>query len=294
MNLVITDILKIITEQKILRNEIQVNTISGGITNQNYIISDDTNEKYFVRLADDIPEHLVYRSNEIMVCKAASKCNITPYMVYNTQTVQVSKFIEGKTYTVEDVKANIDKIIKIVKKAHNEIPKVVEGNPIVFDVFDVIRHYKEYLEKNNSSWKNILDDLLKKSDIIEQKSKPYDEIVLSHNDLLSANFMECREQLWLIDWEYSGFNTPLFDLGGLSSNNDFNEEEEKYLLENYFEDKISDDRMSKYKAIKCASLLREAMWSMVAEIISKIDFDYNSYTKENLTKFEKVFEEIMK
>ena len=288
------NIKKIITEQKILKNEIQVNTISGGITNQNFIISDDTNEKFFVRLADDIPEHLVYRSNEIMVCKAASKCNITPQMVYNTQNIQVSKFIEGNTYTVEDVKKNIDKVIKIVKKAHNEIPKVVEGKPIVFDVFDVIRHYKEYLEKNNSSWKYILDDLLKKSNIIEQKSKPYDEIVLSHNDLLSANIMESREQLWLIDWEYSGFNTPLFDLGGLASNNNFNEEEEKYLLENYYEDKISDNLMYKYKAIKCASLLREAMWSMVAEIISKIDFDYNSYTQENLTKFEIVFEDLMK
>ena len=41
--------------------------------------------------------------------------------------------------------------------------------------------------------------------------------------------------------------------------------------------------------MKCASLLRETMWSMVSEITSKIDFDYSEYTKENLEKFEKSY-----
>ena len=54
--------------------------------------------------------------------------------------------------------------------------------------------------------------------------------MFSHNDLLPANFIQDQEQIWLIDWEYAGFNTPLFDLGGLASNNDFNENEEKYLV----------------------------------------------------------------
>ena len=43
--------------------------------------------------------------------------------------------------------------------------------------------------------------------------------------------------------------------------------------------------------MKCASLLRETMWSMVSEITSKIEFDYANYTKENLDKFKKSFSE---
>ena len=118
--------------------------------------------------------------------------------------------------------------------------------------------------------------------------------MFSHNDLLPANFIQDQEKIWLIDWEYAGFNTPLFDLGGLASNNDFNENEEKYLLENYFEKKLSTDLLIKYKAIKSASLLRETMWSMVSEITSNIEFDYKSYTAENLTKFNKSFDEEFK
>jgi hypothetical protein len=36
------------------------------------------------------------------------------------------------------------------------------------------------------------------------------------------------------------------------------------------------------------------MWSMVSEITSNIDFDYSSYTAENLSKFNKAFNEEFK
>ena len=39
--------------------------------------------------------------------------------------------------------------------------------------------------------------------------------------------------------------------------------------------------------MKCASLLREALWSMVSEIHSKLDFDYPAYTADYLGRFER-------
>jgi hypothetical protein len=39
--------------------------------------------------------------------------------------------------------------------------------------------------------------------------------------------------------------------------------------------------------MKCASLLREAMWSMVSEHHLAVDFDYVGYTAENLERFER-------
>ena len=131
------------------------------------------------------------------------------------------------------------------------------------------------------------------NELLEKKSSPY-QIVYGHNDLLPANFLNDGSKIWLIDWEYSGYNSPLFDLGGISSNNNFSNDEEIYLLENYFERKIDSDLLIKYQAMKCASLLREAMWSMVSEITSKINFDYSQYTKENLEKFENSIKEFKK
>ena len=41
--------------------------------------------------------------------------------------------------------------------------------------------------------------------------------------------------------------------------------------------------------MKCASLLRESMWSMVSEIHSSLEFDYAAYTAENLARFEAAY-----
>jgi len=45
----------------------------------------------------------------------------------------------------------------------------------------------------------------------------------------------------------------------------------------------------RYFAMKCASLLREAMWSMVSEIHSTLDFDFVRYTTDNLDRFENTY-----
>ena len=179
----------------------------------------------------------------------------------------------------------------MIKKIHHEIPKNLYGQSVIFWVFHVIRNYVKFLNDNKSLHIKILSDLISKSELLENNSSPY-EIVFGHNDLLPANFLDDGSKIWIIDWEYAGFNTPLFDLGGLSSNNDFSYKEEIYLLENYFEKKINDKLLLQYNSLKCASLLRETMWSMVSELTSKIDFNYAEYTEENLSKFNQAFKNL--
>ena len=77
----------------------------------------------------------------------------------------------------------------------------------------------------------------------------------------------------------------MFDLGGLASNNGLSAAQEEGLLEAYFDRPVTDDLRRRYAAMKCASLLRETMWSMVSELHSEIDFDFAAYTDENLRRF---------
>jgi len=282
---------QLISSIPIWQNKIIISKIDGGITNQNFLVT-DSNKKYFVRVGEDIPEHLVSRSNELKSSIAAASLGIAPEVIYNNENLQVIKFIESKTLNDKDVKEKIEDIILLIRKVHKEIPKKLNGQSFIFWVFHVIRHYSNYLENNKSKYSSILSDLLTKSQILEEKSSPY-EIVFGHNDLLPANFLDDGNRLWLIDWEYAGYNTPLFDLGGLSSNNNFNPKEEIFLLENYFEKKINPQLLNQYNCLKCASLLRETMWSMVSEITSNIDFDYVNYTDENLLKFEETYKNIL-
>lgn len=44
-----------------------------------------------------------------------------------------------------------------------------------------------------------------------------------------------------------------------------------------------------YQAMRCASLLREALWSMVSERHLAIAFDYAAYAAEYLARFERAY-----
>ena len=274
----------------IWKNLENIEPLEGGITNLNFLVS-DSGSKSVVRLGSDIPEHLVYRSNEIIVSEAAYQIGVSPKLIYNEPGVLVLEFIESKTLEPKTVRENLNKIVPIIRKIHDEIPNKLSGQPQIFWVFYVIKYYSNYLLNNNSSHISLIPSLLKKAEKLEKLSSPR-EIVFGHNDLLAANFLDDGSKIWVVDWEYGGFNDPLFDIGGLSSNNDLDENLEKEVLQMYFKEKPSKDLIIKYNAMKTASLLRETMWSMVSEITSKIEFNYAEYTSDNLKKFEESFDKL--
>jgi thiamine kinase-like enzyme len=242
-------------------------------------------------MGSDIPEHLVYRSNEILVSKAAFEIGVSPELIYNEPGILVLDYIKSTTLEPITIRKNLERIIPIVKKIHHSIPNKLSGQPSIFWVFYVIKYYSNFLLKNKSTHSSLISDLLSKSNKLQELSSPR-EIVFGHNDLLAANFLDDGSKIWVIDWEYGGFNDPLFDIGGLASNNDFDLDMENLALEMYFDKKPSKELIIKYNAMKTASLLRETMWSMVSEITSKLDFSYADYTFENLSKFRDSFENL--
>ena len=284
------DAIEKIKTLSIWKNDLTINPLEGGITNLNFLVNHG-NEKLVVRLGQDIPEHLVYRSNEINVSKAAHEIGVSPKLIHSEQGVLVLEFIESETLDPKGVQKNLERIIPVIKKIHNEIPNFLSGQPAIFWVFHVIKYYANFLRSKHSIHQNKIDDLLLKASKLEKLSSPR-EIVFGHNDFLAANFLDDGSKIWVVDWEYGGFNDPLFDIGGLASNNDFKQDLEKEALKMYYEKSISNDFLLKYDSMKTASLLRETMWSMVSEITSKLDFDYGEYTQENLSKFNDAFDSL--
>ncbi len=264
--------------------------LGGGRTNLNYTVTDDTG-KYVVRFGDDIPEHHVMRFNELAASRAAHLAGISPAVVYAEKGLSVLEYIDSKTLDEPDIgqPEMMQRIIPVIKTCHHEIPKHFRGAALIFWVFHVLRDYDNTLRNSNSSHAGKLDDYQRMAAEFEAAAGPYD-IVFGHNDLIAANFLDDGEKLWLIDWDYAGYSSPLFDLGGLASNNSLNEKQERHMLDLYFDGAVDDALLHRYHAMKCASLLRECMWSMVSEITSTLDIDYAAYTAENLTRFERAYE----
>ena len=268
---------------------IRCEAMEGGITNRNFRV-EHGNELFFVRLGEDIPEHGVYRFNELAASRAAFACGISPEVVHAESGAMVLRFIEGKTLEAENLRdhSTMQKVVSLLKKCHQEMPQHLPGTTLIFWVFQVVRGYANTLRKGQS---RMIPQLSRFLEINRQLEKTVGavEMKFGHNDLLCGNFIDDGRRLWLIDWDYAGFNSPLFDLANLASNNEYSENLEKQLLEMYFEKTVSADLWKRYFAMKCASLLREAMWSMASEIHSTLDFDYVQYTTENLVRFEKTY-----
>ncbi len=271
-------------------SSVEPQPLGGGITNTNFIVEDE-GQRFVVRVGEDIPVHGVMRFNEIAAARAAHAAGISPEIVYSTEGIFVMRFIEGHTLTEEEVRQpqNLERIIGLIQVCHNKIPTHFRGAALVFWPFHVCRNYVQTAREGNSRLTDLLPRLW---DMNAELEKTVGEIrlVFGHNDLLAANFIDDGQRLWLLDWDYAGYNAALFDLANLASNNGLSRQQENWVLEQYYRQTVTDQLRRRFAAMKCVSLLREALWSIVSEIYSTLDFDYVEYTSKNLARLDSAYE----
>jgi thiamine kinase-like enzyme len=260
--------------------------LGGGLTNANFLVHRG-GARFVVRIGDDIPQHQVMRFNERAASLAAHAAGLSPRVVHHEKGVLVTEFIEGRTLKPEGMReeATLGRIVALIRKCHTEIIAHLRGPVLMFWPFHVLRDYAATLREGGSRWTQELPRLAAIARNLEAAIGPI-EPTFCHNDLLAGNLIDDGKRLWLIDWDYAGFNSPLFDLANLASNNGFGEADERRLLALYFGSEADPALWRRFLAMRAVSLLREAMWGMVSEIHSKLDIDYVAYAKEHLAKLE--------
>ena len=271
------------------KGDVAPEPLGGGITNVNFTV-DDAGERYVVRIGEDIPVHGVYRVNELASARAAHAAGISPEIVHAEPGALVMRWVDGRTLEPADVRepANLDRIVDTVRQCHRGIPPRFREPAPIFRVFQVVRDYASTLRAAGSRMAGRLDNLLARAAHLESVVGPV-EIVFGHNDLHAANFIDDGDRIWLIDWEYAGFTSALYDLGGLAANNELDVAEERRMMERYFETSPGEPQLESYAAMKCAAVLRDAMWGMVSELHSEIDFDFVAFTEINVERFERAW-----
>ena len=268
---------------------IEIEPLGGGLSNENFLVTDAAG-KHVVRMGRDYPFHHVSRERELMSARAAHACGFAPAVEYAEQGVIVSRHIDGRTFAAEDVRANASRIAAVLRAFHTQMPHHVSGAGFMFWVFHVIRDYARSLAAGGSRMVGELPRYLALANELEAAQAPL-PIVFGHNDLLPANILDDGEKLWLIDFEYAGFNTAMFDLAGLSSNSGMTDTQAEQLLAAYFGREPDAAIRRGHAAMQCASLLREAMWSMISELhLDAPGADYVAYTHDNLARLETALE----
>jgi thiamine kinase-like enzyme len=262
-----------------------IEPLSGGISNENWKVR-DMRGTHVVRLGADYPFHHVERAHELMVARAAHGAGFSPAVEHAEPGVMVTAWIDAHTYGAADVRANAERVLDLLKRFHNTMPQHVSGAARMFWVFHVIRDYARTLKAGDSRMMRWLPGFIELAAELEAEQIAL-PVIFGHHDLLPANFLDDGERLWLIDFEYAGFGTAMFDLAGFSSNAGFSADDTEALLQAYFGRAADEPLARAMSAMQCASLLREAMWSMVSELhLAAPGVDYQAYTSENLEKLD--------
>lgn len=263
--------------------------LRGGLSNESWKVV-DAQGAHVVRFGVDFPCHHVSRAREVMVARAAHAAGFGPAVEYAAPGVMVLEYLAAHTWTEADLRANPARIAALLRAFHTLMPAHIAGEATLFWVFHVIRDYVRTLRAGGSPHSPDLPRYLALAAELEaaQVALP---IIFGHHDLLPGNFLEGGGRLWLIDFEYASFGTALFDLAGVAGNAGMDDAQARALLSAYFGAPPDPALWRAFAAMRCASLLREAMWAMVSQLfLAAPGADYAAHAHTFLGRFEAALE----
>ena len=107
--------------------------------------------------------------------------------------------------------------------------------PFRFELFGMIDGYLKLLAGKEVDFPPGYHDVLKEAEAVRTALAAHPlPIAACHCDPLCENFLDTGERMWIVDWEYSGMNDPLWDLGDLSVEAGFDADQEREMVDAYF------------------------------------------------------------
>ena len=266
---------KIIKEKisSLLSEEEEVLSVEqlGGMTNQNYLVK-TTNKQYIVKFFGKGTEKLINRQDEKYNLELLKDLDldVKNYLFDIEAGIKVNEYIEyAITLDSTTIKTKFDKIAPILQTIHAS-GKELRGE---FAPFEEIKKYESLIEEkipyaNYEAVREEVFSLEKRlADLgVDRKS--------CHIDLVPENFIESPQgRLYLIDWEYSSMNDPMWDLAALFLESEFTRQEEEAFLSHYESDQtpVSREKITIYK------ILQDTIWSLWTVYKEEQGADFGDY-----------------
>ncbi|OAM31701.1 choline kinase family protein [Eikenella corrodens] len=267
----------------------------GGMTNQNYLVTID-NIQYVLRIPNKINSLLINRNYEEYNSKLASDIGVNVNTLYfNSKTgVKLTEYLhESRVLKKTDILDDfiVKEISKTFLNLHNAGCKFINR----FNVLSEFNYYisllkdKKRLLKYHSSIGELINFLFKLNDRYfshENKISP------CHNDLVLENILLKKERIFLIDWEYSGMNNPIFDIAAFLLEAELDTEESCYFLEHYYGDVFpiyKEDILNKIRSYQFSQDLLWFVWTLIKEEHNEY---FGDYAKCRLERSIRIMREI--
>ncbi len=247
--------------------------LGGGITNRNFRV-EVGGESFVLRIGGNDTELLGSdRRVEHGASLVAARLGIGPEVVafVEPEGYLVTRFIEGEVGRVDPASAG-----RTIRRVHDGPP--IPGR---FDSFRVVEAYRDTASAHGVAIPAAYARAHELASEIERR-RGAPALRPCHNDLLNANFIDDGERLRIVDWEYAGMGDPWFDLGNFAVNHELDESGERELLAAY-----GGQDTDALVVMRFMSDFREAMWGVVQQGISTLDFDFRAYAEEHFDRLER-------
>ena len=270
--------------ENIDRNNLSVTRL-GGLTNLVYRV-DDGKKVYCLRLPGEGTEEYINRDDEAQAAGEAATSGVSPKVLYSTKSgVMVSEFVDGAiTMTPVLFKSRQHSPMRAgqaFRKLHDADLKF----NFRFELFNMIDEYLEILAKKTVDFPQGYHDVLKEAETVRQALGAHElPLVACHCDPLCENFLDTGEKMWIVDWEYSGMNDPMWDLGDLSVEAGFDQDQDDEMIMAYFG---TQPRADQYGRIIIYKAMCDLLWTLWGLIQHANENPVENFWEYSTTRFQR-------
>jgi thiamine kinase-like enzyme len=254
----------------------------GGLTNRVYGLSSAV-----LRVPGHGTAEYINRKHEAEAAWIASLAHVSPEVLYADAStgLMVTRLVgDSVTMTPELFRTREGapaRAGEVFRKLHT-----FEGVfPFRFELFAMIDDYLKILAGKDVDLPDGYHDVVKEAGGIRKvlAKKPV-ALAPCHCDPLCENFLDDGSRMWIVDWEYSGMNDPMWDLGDLSVEGGFNSAQDAEMLRAYFGGEPSPadhGRMVVYKAM-CDLLW--TLWGLIQLANGNPADDFKAYADNRFAR----------
>ena len=267
------------------QRRLKIELLGGALTNVSYKVTTG-GAAYVLRLAGEGTSDYINRTAEKHNTRVAAAAGVNADVVYfdATDGTMVTRFVEGVSMNAgegfgRDSGAPVRAAARALKSVHS-LGRVFRSR---FDVFAAIDGYLDLLR----GWRTPLpEDYYEvgqraRAVRLALEASPA-ALVPCHNDPWPANLLDADGRIYLIDWEYSGMNDPMWDLADLSVEAGFGPEQDRTMMEAYHGTGLSQALYSRLELYKAMSDLHWSVWGFVQHAKGNPAEDFWSYGLERL------------
>jgi thiamine kinase-like enzyme len=261
-----------------------IEPLGGGITNHNFRVTVG-GEAFVLRVGGERTELLgIDRRAEEAAARIAAELGVGAEVIafVEPEGSLVTRYLGGETVPPEELRRpeTLREVAAMLRRFHDGPPF-----PARFDSFRVVEIYAETATAHSVDPPPAYREAKATAEQIERRLGEQ-STAPCHNDLLSANFIRSADGIRIVDWEYAGMGDRFFDLANFTINNELDADAAALLLDAYF-GRPSDEHTAHLWLMRFMSDFREAMWGVVQQAISELDFDFAGYAREHFERLER-------